>query len=781
MKAVLPTSSSAPSMEPLPQLTRRGFLQSGGALVVSFAMHPLSAQAATATPSTAQSMPAASWIELRDDGKIIVRTGRTEIGTGMSGFYPQIVAEELCVRPDVISLIMGDTDRTPDGGYSAGFLSGADNLRKVSAYTYQALLGLASEKLLIPVEQLTVNDGIVIGNGRQVSYADLVRNQRLDLTVPVSGKFARVDPKSWNGIDGLDGLTVLGNPPTRPVNKFKVVGTSNPMPGIPDKVTGRTQWTCDVILPNMLHARMIRPTALGSTLITAGTLDKAIYPNVQVVVKKNLVAVVAPTEWEAVSASLVVAASTKWTEWAGLPTSAKLSETLRNYKWEKPSEAKGDLEQTTSALNAATKKVSATYEQPFVKHAPIGAFVAVADVRDDGTVTVWSHSANLQGLRAQIANTLSTPVEKVVVRWLDHAGQFGRTTFGGDGAEGDAAILSQILRRPIRVQWTLQDDFAWSASSPGWIEDIACSLDANNHITALKSSFYSPQSNDARIVGAVLAGMPNLRSKPDYWIATEWPYDRIPHRHEEVFGMPNLGSDSPNGVGMRGLIMRTPGQRQQNFALESLLNEAAVEAGMDPIAFRLAHTSDQRLIELLHATATKAEWQSRPSPNPSPKADEGEQLHGRGMCLMTRQNSCWVGIAEIVVTPSTGVIQVTKFTIGADPGKIINPRQLERCMLSGVVMGISEALKEEVTFDTGKITSTFWSSYKILTMAEMPEIRVVQISRDDKGYGGGSEAANAICPAAIAAAFHDATGIHARRIPLTPSYVVQQLRPKAVL
>ncbi|HEY8997719.1 MAG TPA: molybdopterin cofactor-binding domain-containing protein, partial [Edaphobacter sp.] len=229
MKAVLPTSSSAPSIEPLPRLTRRGFLQSGGALIVSFAMHRLSAQAATALPPS-QPTPLASWLELRDDGKIIVRTGRTEIGTGMSGFYPQIVAEELCVRPDVISLIMGDTDSTPDGGYSAGFLTGADNLRKVGAYTYQALLGLASEKLRVPIEQLTVNDGIVTGNGRQVSYADLVHNQRLDLTIPVSGEFARVDPKSWNGITGLDGLTVLGNPPTRPISKFKVVGTSNPMP-----------------------------------------------------------------------------------------------------------------------------------------------------------------------------------------------------------------------------------------------------------------------------------------------------------------------------------------------------------------------------------------------------------------------------------------------------------------------------------------------------------------------------------------------------------------------
>jgi CO/xanthine dehydrogenase Mo-binding subunit len=774
MNIALPSSISPSSRTLLPRLTRRGFLQTGGVLIVSLATPRLRAQASQAVPS--RSISIASWLELRDDGTIIVRTGRTEIGTGMSGFYPQVIAEELCVRPEIIKLIMGDTDCTPDGGYSAGFLTGADNLRKVGAYTYQALLRLASKKLRTPIELLTVEDGVVSGNGDRIGYTDLVRNQRLDLTIPVSGEPASVDPKSWNGVSGLDGLVVLGNPPTRPMSKYKIIGTSNPMPGIPDKVTGRTQWTCDVALPDMLHARMVRPPTLGSTLISAGNLDKARFPDAQVIVKKNLVAVVSPNEWEAVTASQVVASDTKWTEWTGLPTSDKLTETLRSYKWTAPSEGRGSIEETAAALSTSAKQISAAYEQPFVKHAPIGPFVAVADVRPDGSATVWSHSANPQGLRAQIANTLSTSVDKVIVRWLDHAGQFGRTTFGGDGAEGDAAILSQITGKPIRVQWTLQDDFAWSASSPGWVEDITCGIDINNRITAVKSSFYSPQSNDARIVGAILAGAPTSQPKPGYWIATEWPYDRIAHRREEVYGMPNLGADSPSGIGMRGLIMRTPGQRQQNFALESLMNEAAAATGIDPIAFRLDHTSDQRLIELVRAMAKAADWEPRPSPNPNASSTDAQQLHGRGMCLMVRQNSCWAGIAEIIVTPSTGVIQVTKFTIGADPGKIINPRQLERCMLSGVVMGISEALKEEVTFDTGKITSTLWSSYKILTMAEMPEIKVVQISHDDKGYGGGSEAANAVCPPAIAAAFHDATGIHPRRIPLTPAYVNRLLQ-----
>jgi CO/xanthine dehydrogenase Mo-binding subunit len=239
--------------------------------------------------------------------------------------------------------------------------------------------------------------------------------------------------------------------------------------------------------------------------------------------------------------------------------------------------------------------------------------------------------------------------------------------------------------------------------------------------------------------------------------------------------MPNLGAESASG-GLRGNIMRTPGQRQQNFTLEGLINEAAASAKADPIQFRLDHTTDQRLIDILNATAKAATWEPRSSPGRSSRRTGTIPVTGRGMCIMVRANAYWVGIAEVAVVPATGVVQVIKFTIGVDCGKIINPRQLNRCMKSGVVMGLSEALKEEVTFDKSKVTSTNWTRYKILTMEETPEINVVQISRDDKGFGGGSEAANALGPPAVAAAFFDATGVHARRIPLTPAYVTTLLK-----
>jgi nicotinate dehydrogenase subunit B len=763
-------------------LTRRGFVKAGGALFVTLAIpagyfaytHTRTAGAADGKPPEPppRPTPLISWIEIRSDNTIVVRTGKAEIGTGMSAYYAQMVAEELRVKPESISLVMANTDETPDGGFSAGFLNGASNVRKAAAYTYQALIGLAATRLGAPASSLHVENGIVsaTSNTKTISYGDLVQGQHLDLTIPVTGAAMKYDESVWNGIAGMEGLTVAGDPPLKPVSEFKVIGTSHPMPGVPDMVTGKTRWSCDVKLPNMMHARMIRPATIGSTLVEPGKLDERKFPHAEVIRKGNLLAVVSSNEWEAQAAAQDVAAATKWTEWAGLPGSENLTKTIREGKFGKP-ETKGDEAPVKAALSTAGAKLfSATYEQPYTRHAPIGPYVAVADVKADGACTVYTHSSQSQGLRVRLANMIGSPLDKVHVKWLEHAGQYGRTTLGGDGAEADAVILSKLMGRPVRVQWNLTEDLAWSTASPGWVSDIKAALDGNGNITALHSAFYSPHQGDPRPLGALLAGMPGGKVEGGGFIATEWAYDKIQQKFEQAYGMPNLADGVPSG-GLRGNIMRTPGQRQQNHALESFINEAAAGAHVDPIEYRLRHTADQRLIDMIHATAKAAGWESRPSPKSSARRTGSEPVTGRGMAIMLRTNGYWVGIADVSVTPSTGVVKVQKFTLGLECGKIINPRQLDRCMRGGLVMGLSEALKEEVTFDRSRVTSTDWNSYKILTMGEMPEIEIVQVSRDDKGFGAGGEAPNALAPPAVAAAFFDATGVVARRIPLTPAYV----------
>jgi nicotinate dehydrogenase subunit B len=754
-------------------LTRRDFVKVGGALFVGMGLPgAFPGSTAEAAETTLDPTRLASWLEIHEDGRIIARTGRTETGTSVSAFYAQMIAEELDVDPSSITMVMGHTDETPDGGYSAGFLMGGNNQKKVAAYTRQALLGLASTRLGVPVASLTVTKGVVSGEGKSVSYGELVKGQQLDLKIPVSGALARIDPKAVTGIGNLVGITVTGNPPTKPIAQYSVVGTSHERPGIRDIVMGKPTYGGDFTVPGMLHARMVRPATLGSTLVTVGPLDKARFPNAEVVKKGNLVAVVSPNEWEAMQAAQAVAADTKWTPWSGLSGSTNLTSTLRARQWT-PVGRRGDAAKADAGLAGAAKTISATYEQAYVRHAPIGAFVAIADVRPDGSVTLWSQTSQPQGARAQIAHTLGVPVEKVVVRWTQGPGQYGRTTNGGDGAMADAAIISQLLGKPVRVQWTIQEDLAWSSVSAGWFADVKAGLDAQGNLVAFRSDWYSPHENDARMIGAILAGAPPLTPQlaaAYSAIQTVWPYSKVPGVLEQAHFTANLGADAAGG-GLRGNIMRTPSQRQQNYALEGIITEAAAAAGADPIEFRIRHTTNEAFIGIMNATAAAAEWKGRPSPNPGARRTGSTPVRGRGVGTIIRSNAPWVAIAEVEVVPSTGAVRVTQLAIGVDVGKVMNPRHLKSMLEGGAVMGLGEALFEEVTFDSSRVTSTDWTRYRIPKMLDVPEIKTVFTSRNDRGINSGGEAANSAAPIAVVAAFFDATGVMPRRLPLTPAYV----------
>ena len=422
-----------------------------------------------------------------------------------------------------------------------------------------------------------------------------------------------------------------------------------------------------------------------------------------------------------------------------------------------------------------------------MKHAPIGPTIAVGDVRPDGTVFVHTHNQNPQALRGQIAMMLGTPVDNVVIRIYAGPGHYGRSNGGNAGAEDEAVLLSQAAGRPVRVQWMRPEDLQWSTQSPAAFSDVRIGLDAQGTITAYDASHYMPAGQDDRLVGAILAGLP---TPPAPRVSTEpigstfnsiqdpWLYGRIPNVAEAGLGTFQVGQiESPLGVGLRDHSMRTPGQLQQNYPRELAMSEAAALAGMDPIEFRLKHTDDERLIGALKAVREASGWQTRPSPGPKAAAAGSTPVKGQGVSVMLRSGTYWACVCHVTVAPDTGKVSVDKYTIAVDPGIVVNPQQLKRQIEGGALMGLSHALYEEMTFDESAVTSRDWRSYPVLTMADIPEIKVVILPHPEVGsYGGGSEAANALAISAIAAAFHDATGKVARRLPLKPAYVQSVLK-----
>jgi len=759
-------------------LSRRGFVKTGGALMVGFSL--VKADDKTGTSANGNTLNPAlpeSWIEIHADNTVLIRVGKPDFGQStVFTAYRQIAAEELRVPVEAITtVISGDTDRTPDGSGAFDFLQGGmPNIRKAGAYVYQALLDLGSERLGVPKDQLSVKDGVISGGGKSVSYGDLVKNQKLSLIIPVKGD-----------VHSMFGLKVDGDPPLKPVSEYTVVGKSFVNPIIVSKVTAKETWVTDVRLPGMLHGRMVHPKTLGSKLVSVGALDKTRFPNTQVIVKGNLVGVVAPTEWEAIKAAQQVASSTKWTDWKGLPGNERLYQFLKeDADWKSSPAAtsktsKGDV---TSAIANSPKKFSATYELSYLKHAPIGPTMALADFRSDGTVYVYTHTQNPQALRTGLARMLNASVDHVVVRNFSGPGHYGRSNGGNAGAEDEAVILSQAVGKPVRVQWMRPDDFQWSTQSSAAYSDIQIGLDADGKLTGYQIDHYMPAMQDDRLVGAILAGLPTIPGPGDkdstFGIANSphdpWIYDGTPAVIERAHGTFQVGQkSSPINVGLRDHSMRTPGQYQQNYPRELAITEAAVLAGADPLQFRMQHAREKRAVAVLESVRDASGWQTR-SERPSAS---GNVRRGQGVSAMYRGGTYWACVAHIAVDMGSGAIKVEKITVSVDPGIVINPLQLKRQIEGGSVMGVSMALLEELHFDESGIVTSDWKNYPIATMADVPEIKVVLINRPEIGkYGQGSEAANALAAPAIAGAFLDATGKVARRLPLKPEYVQTLLR-----
>ena len=755
-------------------LTRREFLQTAGALVVQasgvLAMGDATAQAAA--PVIVGPHPSAldTWIRIAADGMVTVNSGKMDCGQGLDLAYAQIVADELDVALDTVHVTLGDTRLSPNqggGSGSTGLRMGAKPLRNAAAEARRVLVESAATKLSVAADALTVENGRVFVKAdpaRGVTYADLVGGKNFST------------PLTWNNNVG-NTLDAVGQAKPKDPSQYKIVGKGFKRKDIADKVMAKEHYTAHIRPANLLHARAVRPAVAGAQPVTVDAASIAGIAGAKHFVKGGFVAVVAETEWDAIRAARALKVT--WSDVQG-PFAGGEGKVFDYIRAAQPTAANAipmfggkkefDPKPTLEALAASKKVVEADYECAFQSHARISPSCGVADVRGD-KVEVWADTQKPHFLRDGIAKFLGLPTANVQVKWMHGAGSYGRSD--ADEAPYEAALLSKEFGRPVRMQWSRAEGTAWDPKAPAAVISMKAGLDESNYVTGWQFKAKGFNGWDVRFTGEspehVLVGMQTGHKK---WNAfnfntPEESYVFPKHVHWWETVPPYLQEASP----MRTAHMRAPQEMQTRFGQESFIDEVALAAGMDPVAFRLKHLKDEREIAVVKAAADKMGWQPRTS-----RATGGNVMTGRGIALHAGYQSYAAVACEVEVNKTTGRIWVKKVVIGHDCGLMVNPTGVRAALEGQIMQGISRSLYEEVHFDDKRVTSVDWQTYRIANMDDMPaEVELVLINRPDKPIGGAGEPAIVCFPAAIANAVADATGVRIRRYPLVPDRVKKLL------
>jgi len=745
--------------------SRRDFIKTGSGLVLGFslvdsAVVPHLVAADTAVAPAPGRLDA--WLRIADDESIQVFTGKVEIGMGVQTSLTQIVAEELDVPFARVHLVMGDTANTPDQGGVGGSTSiaaGAKPLRNAAASARFLLLQMASDKLDVPVAQLQVVNGVVsekLDPSKHISYGALAHGHELNEALKVSG--------------GGFALDVQGQGTPKDPATYSVVGKSIPRIDLPPKILGRGTYSTDTRVPGMLYGRVIRPSGGGATFVSIDESSvKGIPGYVKTVVKGDFVGVVAESEWSAIRTARDL--KVNWSN----PAASFPDDLFQHMRSATPSKTRDFVKEgdTAAAISGAAKKIQASYEWPFQSHATMGPGCAVADFKADGLTTVWSGAQKPHALQKGLSLMLAVPENKVRVIWVESAGSYGRA--GDEDVAADAAVLSQAVGKPVRVQWSRADMTAWGGKGPAAIIDLTAALDAQNHVTAMEltSRAFSgteilPQPNSAgNFLAAQLMGMPNTNPGDEY---VQLGGNLFAYGIQNVHAVghilaPLYASSSP----LRTTHLRDPNGPSGTFAGESFMDEIAAAVGADPIEFRLKYIQDARAKAILAAAAERAKWDTRPSPKGNRAS--GDVLTGRGIALALRGTTYVATVAEVEVHRSTGEVRVKRLVCAHDCGLIVNPVALRGTIQANLVQSLGRTLKEEVTFDKTNVTSVDWKTYPVARWSDVPEVEVVLVNHPEIPPGGAGEPSTRPTAAAIANAVFDATGVRIRRVPFTPARV----------
>jgi nicotinate dehydrogenase subunit B len=685
------------------------------------------------SPSLNGNPRCSDWIDLSRDGVVVLKSGKVEIGQGITTALVQIAADELDVAPESVALIAGHTALGPLEAGTSSSLSietGGRAVRLAASATRALLLAEAAKLLQAPPESLSVEQGRIVANGRETDLSYWSLASSVDLTAPV-----------------------LDHARPKMPSERRLVGTSMPRIDLAVKATGHG-FIHDIELPDMLHGRTLDPPASGRHLeaFDEAALKRA-FPNVQLVRDGSFIGIIAEREDVAARAIAQAARLATWSQGYSVPSLMREAVDADPVKPEMVIE-KGDV------VSAEGRTFTTEIERPYIAHASIAPSCAIAVWRGNA-LEIHSHSQAVHDMRAPLAKALGIDAGNVVVIHVPGAGTYGHS--GQDDAAYEAAMLARAVPgRPVRVLWSRAADFSLAPLGPGAIVKAEAKVNADGRITAftLQAQSQAHVSRPGRggtinLVAAERLAVPlEKKSPPDVPLDRGGGADRnaIP-----LYAFPSIHISKRilRNLPYRTSALRALGGHANIFAIETLMDDIAAEIGTDPVALRIKHLDDKRAVEVIARAAEMAGW-------PGPQV-QGEGL-GIGFCQY-KNRSAYCAIVLRVVCDER--VRVTHAWAAVDAGEAINPDGIKNQIEGSIIQSTSWTLKERVSFEGDAVTTRDWEGYPILRFSEVPEIKVSLIVRPELPGLGVGEVAMGPTAAAISNGVHRALGIRVRTMPIT--------------
>jgi nicotinate dehydrogenase subunit B len=694
------------------------------------------------------------WVAFAPGQRVIIRSGKVELGQGIRTALTLVAAEELRLDAGDIDVARPTTGLTPEEGNTAGSHSVQHScvaVRQACAHAYRILMERAAAKLDEPAESLSAAGGVITDRaGHQVSYWDLAEGRPFDTLI------TEVAP--------------LQSPAA-----YRWIGRGTARVDLAAKISGEPVFVQDLRLPGMVFARVVRPRRLGARL--SSDLP-ATFGGARVIRAGDFVAVVAGSEGAAAAAASSLRPLITWAGGAPFsPHSAEPDHLTAHVVVSHPivngkAVIEGGSEHPEPG-QVAPAMLSARYTRPFLLHGSIGPSGAVAHL-DDGRLTVWSHSQGIGILRKAIAHVLGMEAGQVSVRHMDGSGCYGHN--GADDVALDAALVAAALPgEPVSLRWTRDDEHGFEPLGAAMVVDVAGGIGADGTILSWREDIYT-YPHATRPSARPVAGQSGLLAS---W-ALDPPFTRPTAAISTGFESGGHRNGTPgyligdlsviehgvdDGTPVRTSALRSLGALANVFAIESFMDEVAAAAGQDPAALRLRHLGDERGRAVIETVLEMAGGL---------QAAGGDDAPGRGVGYAHYENSMTYAamVVELTVDAETGEVRLRKAWIAADAGEVIDPDGLTNQLEGGFIQAASWALYEAVTLDSDGVSSRDWESYPIMRFDQVPEIETRLLDRPGYPPLGAGEASCGPAAAAIGNAIAQYTGARVRDLPLSPARIM---------